>query len=318
MQRLRPACQSLILAALLLPSASHPAPGQPSASAGTGDAARAVPDTAGTAAGLPDTLRPVNTTKLVIVAGTVAGAMVGIHLYQESGWWKHNRAPFHFREDLSYGRSVDKIGHFYGTSLWAYSLKKVLGWADLPEDRALYYGSAGAFLFQTFVEIEDGFSAWGFDRIDFLCDLGGALWPVAQRHSGVLRELDLKMSYRPSSLLNTSAGGGFAGQKHLVFDDYEGQTFWLAFPPDRLLPGGAARIWPDFLDVAVGYGVRDVSGVNGEPYSVVFIALDYDARKIIPQTSPFLVTLSEILNFIHFPSPALRIHPTTAFFGLYF
>ena len=93
----------------------------------------------------------VNKTRLYIVGGAMAASMIGIHLYQESGWWKYNRAPFHFREDLTYGRSVDKIGHFYGTTLWAYSLRKVLGWANVPERAALYYGSAGAFLFQTFV-----------------------------------------------------------------------------------------------------------------------------------------------------------------------
>jgi hypothetical protein len=266
----------------------------------------------------PDSLEPVNTTRLTIVAGAMAAAMVGIHLYQESGWWKYNRAPFHFREDLTYGRSVDKIGHFYGTMLWSYSLRKVLLWAGVPGREAMFYGSAGALAFQTFLEVEDGFSTWGFDRLDFLCDLGGALWPIAQHHSGALRAVDLKLSYKPSSLLNTSAGGGFAGQKHLVMDDYEGQTYWLSLPPEQLLPGPAARLWPDFLRVAVGYGVRDVSGAGGDPYSVVFIGLDYDMKKIIPQTSSFLVTLSEVLDFIHFPAPAVRISPTAVLYGIYY
>ena len=265
-----------------------------------------------------DTGEGVNTARLYIVGGVMAAGMVGIHLYQESGWWKYNRTPFHFREDLTYGRSVDKIGHFYGTGLWAFSLRKILGWANVPDRSALLLGSAGAFLFQTFVEVEDGFSAWGFARVDFLSDLGGALWPIAQYHSDALSRIDIKMSYKPTSLLNKPSGGGFAGQKHLVMDDYEGQTFWLALSPDDLLPHAAASVWPDFLDVAVGYGVRDVSSIAGEPYSVVFIGLDYDMKKIIPQTSSFLVTLSDVLNFIHFPAPALRIHPTTVAYGLYY
>ncbi len=265
-----------------------------------------------------DSAAGVDRTRLIIVGGAMAGAMVGIHLYQESGWWKHNRAPFHFREDLTYGRSVDKIGHFYGTALWAFSLRKVLGWANVPDRRAMYFGSAGAFLFQTFVEVEDGFSAWGFDRVDFLADLGGALWPIGQYHSGFLAGIDLKLSYRPTPLLHSPSGGGFAGQEHLLMDDYEGQTFWLSVSPDDLLPRAAAALWPDVLRVAAGYGVRDVSGVSGKPYSVVFIGFDYDMRNIIPQTSPFLVTLSQVLNFIHFPAPALRISPNAVLYGFYF
>ncbi len=265
-----------------------------------------------------DTLAGIDRTRLIIVGGAMAGAMVGIHLYQESGWWKHNRAPFHFREDLTYGRSVDKIGHFYGTALWAFSLRKVLGWARVPDRQAMYLGSAGAFLFQTFVEVEDGFSAWGFDRVDFLSDLGGALWPIGQHHSSFLAGIDLKLSYRPTPLLHSPSGGGFVGQKHLLMDDYEGQTFWLSVSPDDLLPHAAASLWPDFLRVAAGYGVRDVSGVSGEPYSVVFIGFDYDMKKIIPQSTPFLVTLSQVLDFIHFPAPAIRIHPNSVLYGFYF
>lgn len=264
----------------------------------------------------PDSGGGPDRTKLIIVGSVMAGAMVGIHLYQESGWWKHNRAPFHFREDLTYGRSVDKIGHFYGTSLWAWSLAGVLRWAEVPERQAVYLGAGGALLFQTFVEVEDGFSAWGFDRVDFLANLGGALWPIARHHSAAARAVDLKLSYRPSSLLDQSSGGGFVGQKHLVMDDYEGQTYWLSASPEALLPGAAGRWWPGFLRVAVGYGVRGVSGPV--PYSVVYLGLDYDPRRIIPRTSSFLVTLGEVLNFIRFPAPAIRISPGTVLYGLYY
>lgn len=260
----------------------------------------------------------IHKTRLYIVGGVMAASMIGVHLYQESGWWKYNRAPFHFREDFTYGRSVDKIGHVYGTMLWAYGLRRTLQWTNMREESALYYGSAGAAMFQTFVEVEDGLSAWGFDRVDFLCDLAGAAWPIAQYHSPFMRKFDLKLSYSPSPLLNQHGGGGFAGQKHLLVDDYEGQTFWMAVKVNEFLPEQADPFWPDFLNIAVGYGVRDVSEVSGEAYSVVFIGLDYDMKKIIPQTSSFLVTLSDILNFIHLPAPAIRISPSTILYGLFY
>jgi len=53
-----------------------------------------------------------NAIDALVPRSLALGTMIGIHLYQESGWWKYNRAPFHFREDLEYGLGVDKIeGH---------------------------------------------------------------------------------------------------------------------------------------------------------------------------------------------------------------
>ena len=89
-----------------------------------------------------DTAAGINHTRLIIVGGAMAGAMVGIHLYQESGWWEYNRAPFHFREDLTYGRSVDKSAISTGRHSGPL-LRKALGW--VPDHRAMYLGSRAFF-----------------------------------------------------------------------------------------------------------------------------------------------------------------------------
>jgi hypothetical protein len=256
--------------------------------------------------------------RLAIVGGLLAGAMVSIHIYQQNGWWADNRRSFHFQEDLTYGRSVDKIGHFYGASLMTFAVKNAVEWANVNERDALWMGAGASLLFQTYVEIEDGFSTWGFDRVDFAADVAGAAWPLAQYHFPLLQNIDLKMSYLPSDLIHNSGGAGFKGQKHLMMDDYEGQTFWLSLKINNALPAETEKYWPDFLNLAVGYGARDIAATSTEPYSVVFVALDYDMTKIIPQSSPFLRTLSQTLNFIHFPAPAVRIAPSAVWYGLYF
>lgn len=242
--------------------------------------------------------------------------MAAIHLYQQQGWWADNRAPFHFEEDLDYGLWVDKIGHFYGTTVWSYSIRKTLEWANVPERASLWWGSGGALLFQTFLEVEDGFSTWGFDRVDFAFDVLGAAWPIAQYYVPELQSFNLKLSYHPSPLLGTAGGEGFEGQKHLVFDDYEGQTFWLSVRVHDFLPEGAKSVWPDFLCLAVGYGARDITGANPTP--VVFIAPDLDMTRIIPANTSFLKTLGEALNFIHMPLPAVQISPGAIWYGIYF
>ncbi|HUL43040.1 MAG TPA: hypothetical protein VLY03_01650 [Bacteroidota bacterium] len=274
------------------------------------------PDSVDTSAGQSPGDQQVDKGRLALVGGTLVLSMVTIHIYQQNGWWKDNRAPFHFQEDLVYGLNVDKFGHFYGATLMEFAVSKCLEWANVSEESALYFGSGGALLFQTYVEVEDGFSAWGFDRVDFASDLAGSLWPIARYHFPVLRNIDMKLSYHPSSLLGEPGGTGFKGQKHLMIDDYEGQTIWFSVKVGQLLPESFRKIWPEFLGVSLGYGVRNVAGVN--PHRVYFLAPDLDVTKIIPPSTSFLKTLGQALNFIHLPLPAVQFLPGSVWYGLYF
>ncbi|HTK81757.1 MAG TPA: DUF2279 domain-containing protein [Bacteroidota bacterium] len=259
----------------------------------------------------------INTGRLWLVGGTLLTSMVVIHVYQQNGWWKENRAPFHFQEDLVYGLSVDKIGHFFGGYLMGYSIQKCVEWANVPECSAVWIGAAGGLLFQTYVEVEDGFSTWGFDRVDFASDVLGSAWLVGRYYVPSLRNVDLKMSYHSSSLLGTAGGSGFKGQQHLVIDDYEGQTFWMSVKMHNILPKSPfQRYWPSFLCLAVGYGARDVAGVS--PYRVLVLAPDLDMTEIIPRNTSFLKTLGEVLNFIHLPLPAVQVSPNAIWYGVYF
>lgn len=255
-----------------------------------------------------------NTTRLTIVAGGVAAVMTGIHLYQSNGWWKDNRRSFHFREDLRYALQVDKIGHFYGGNLLTFLLGRAFRWADYSPRTSLLLGAGVSSLFQTYIEIEDGFSTWGFDRVDFAANLAGAWYPVLQDAVPALRDFNVKFSYVPSP--NIHQPGAFPGQKRLLMDDYEGQTFWLSVRVNHLLPGAWEPVWPDFLALAVGYGARDILG--RDPYPVLFLSLDYDMTRIVPRSTAFLRTLGEALDYVHFPAPAVRISPSAVWYGLYF
>ena len=251
--------------------------------------------------------------RLAIVGGALGATIAGIHIYQMNGWWKENRTSFHFREDLNYSRNIDKIGHVYAGSVLTFVFSKALEWGNVPESKALLLGAGASLLFQTYVELEDGFSAWGFDRVDFASDVVGAWYPVVQHHIPYLKNFNLKLSYLPSQNINKP--GGYPGQKHLVMDDYEGQVFWLSLNVHNLLPRDFARVWPEFLPLAIGIKGRDIE--NSNAHLEFYVALDYDMTKILPDTG-FLRTVGEALNFIHFPSPAVRISPGVVFYGLYF
>lgn len=262
----------------------------------------------------------IHPVRFAIITGGVAATIATIHIYQANGWWKGNSSSFHFQEDLTYGRSVDKLGHFYAGTVAAFILREAYGWAGLSEEAALYWGSGGAFLFQTYIEVTDGFHTWGFDRVDFAANLAGAAWPIAQYHSSFLRNFDFKFSYHPSQVLNENCGLGFQGQKHIIFDDYEGQTLWLSAKVKNLLPE-SWKFWPTPLQLSLGYRVRDVcapAGSNRKPYSALLLALDLDMTKVIPDDTPFLRLLGNALNFIKFPMPAVQISPDAIWYGFYF
>lgn len=258
----------------------------------------------------------IHPVRLGIVGGTLLGGMAAIHIYQNNGWWKDNRRSFHFQEDLKYGLSVDKIGHFYGATAMTFVIRKSLLWANLSEESALLWGAGSAAMFQTFIEVQDGFSRWGFDRVDFAMNIAGAAWPVAQYYSPFLQNFDFKFSYHPSPLLNNPGGVGFQGQQHIVFDDYEGQTLWFGIKVGKLLPDVARQFWPSFLGIALGYGARNITSTN--PERAYFIGLDVDMREVIPNDTPLLRTLGEALNFFRMPLPAIQLTPNTVWYGIYF
>jgi hypothetical protein len=256
----------------------------------------------------------VNGARLAIIGGTVAVAVTAIHIYQSNAWWRTNRAPFHVKEDLIYAHNIDKLGHFYAGTLLTSLFSRGLQWSNVPDRPALVWGAVGSTLFQTYIEIEDGFSAyWGFDRVDFAADILGAWYPLIQQWVPPLQNVNMRFSYIPKT---EGSQGAISGQTHNMFDDYEGQTIWLAFTMKNILPRGMDRWWPDFLCLSLGVAVRN----NNSPdrYLAWFIAPDLDMTKIIPRDTAFLRTLGDLLNFIHFPLPALRFAPNVVWYGIYF
>jgi hypothetical protein len=261
-----------------------------------------------------DSASSVNPVKIAVVGGVAGGTMVAIHLYQQNAWWKEHRTSFHFREDLSYACNIDKLGHIYASSALAFGLGKSFLWAGLDERSSLFWGAMGSSLFETFVEFEDGFSAyWGFDRVDFAADLVGAWYPYIQYHVPALRNIQMRFSYLPK---NAGEASAIPGQTRTIFDDYEGQTLWFTVTPKGLLPETWAKWWPGFLALSLGVSVRN--NVSPDRYLEWYLAPDLDMREIIPGDTAFLRGLGEALNYFHFPTPAVRIAPGVVWYGLYF
>ncbi len=252
----------------------------------------------------------INYTRVALASGCVVSAGTAVYHYQLNAWWKHWRKPFHFQEDLVYGKSVDKIGHTWNGAFTNFILKKSYRWAGLGEETAHWIGAIGGSLFLSFIEIQDGFSQWGFDRVDAAANIAGSFYPLLQYYVPEFKNLGFKASYYPRQY---GKAGNIPGQIHTPVDDYEGQTFWLSIKTGKIFP----KIFPDFLNLSVGYSVRNLND-QSKQYGMILLAPDFDFSEIIPQNTEFLKTIGEGLDYFKFPTPAIQISPRVIWFGLYY
>lgn len=262
-------------------------------------------------ANIPPTVNPLETdidyTTLIGVGGLTLGIGIGVHIYQANAWWQEQDSKFRIVNDWEYALWLDKMGHFFGTALIAHGLSAGFEAANVDLEKSAIYGAIGAFAFETFVEIEDGFGPqWGFSPGDFAADFLGALYTVGQYYYPTLKHIQPRVSYYPSEKYRNGE------HKGNIIDDYAGQKYWLAFRMKELLPGKISDYWPSFLMLSVGMGLRDWDGFGGGKQDI-FIALDFDAESI-PLYGPVWQFVKNTLNFIHFPMPGIRITPDTAAF----
>jgi len=242
------------------------------------------------------------------------GSIAAIHFYQSNAWWSGRTGKFRIIEDWDYALSVDKLGHFYSPVILAHAFSIGFEAAKVDYGTGIWWSSAAALLFQLYVEVYDGFAQdWGFSTGDAISDLAGAAYPVLQYYYPVLYNFQPRFSYWPVKL---GKEGHNQGQKIIMVDDYEGQKFWLSMRVHNLFGEGFKKIWPDFLMLSVGYGVRDLDGRGGGK-SDIFIALDIDYEKI-PLYGSFWQMVKNSLGYIKFPMPAIRITNGVAFFGFAF
>ena len=244
-----------------------------------------------------------------ITAGVVGGACTGLYLYQKNAWWSSNRSDFHIQEDGGYSLNADKLGHFYGGYIVSYLIGEGIIASGVPFRTATALGALGGMLYQTFVEIQDGYgSNWGFSPSDAIANYLGAWYYLAQHEVPVLQNFTPKVQFVPSRWV------GDRPMKHetAVFDDYHSMTYHLSFEMDNILPNSFKQFWPDWLNLSIGYNVRNMEYFDDNSNSLIerniVIGLDYNLTKLIPETNSNIVNwLVQTFNHYKFPSPAIVI-----------
>ncbi|MCC6864717.1 MAG: DUF2279 domain-containing protein [Ignavibacteria bacterium] len=252
---------------------------------------------------LPQTKYKINYIKFGAITGVTAGAFWWLHNYQKNAWWKDQRGSFHFANDWAYAMSADKFGHFFDGAFIQALYRGAFEWVGFNPTAAQWIAAAFSIAYMTDIEIEDGFATtWGFSPGDQICNVTGALYPVAQYYWKPLRSFNLKWSYYPSEEITS-------GNKNGAFlDDYNGQTMWLSVNIHDFLGKKAKNFWPDYLNIVVGRGVNNYTEFD-KRYSDIYLGLDLNWEKIIPGNSTFMLWFKNVINhFRFFPLPALRFN----------
>ena len=249
------------------------------------------------------------------LAGTAyVGGMTGLYYL----WYKdYDQSGFHTINDNKAWLQVDKIGHVFS----AYQMGRVaytgFRWAGLDEKKSVWIGGTYGFLFLTTVEIFDGFSTnWGFSWGDVMANAAGSGLFIGQQLLWKEQRIQLKFSYSPSKYAQYNPNLLGSNHTERFLKDYNAQTYWLSINPQSF--SSSRRIFPKWLNIAVGYGAKGMTGTYYNPEEVdgvaipnfnrtrqFYLSLDLDLTKI-KTNSEFLRLVLEVANMVKIPFPTLE------------
>lgn len=265
----------------------------------------------------PDSLSKKRVKTISFVGGGFYGITMSA-LYVT--WYKpYSTGKFHTFNDNSEWEGMDKIGH----SLSAYQLshygREALWYAGMNNTKSTLYGAGYAMLFQTTIEVFDGFSeGWGFSWGDMAANTIGASFYVGQQLLWKEQRFSIKLSYSPTEYAQYRPNLLGRSWNERMLKDYNGQTYWLSGNIASFLPEKSK--FPKWINVAGGYGANGMLGGHGNPtdvdgvpipqfdrYRQFYFSLDVDFTKI-PTRSKMLKTVFIALSFIKIPFPAIEFN----------
>jgi hypothetical protein len=243
-------------------------------------------------------------------------------------WYKgRERVPFHFYNDNKGYLQVDKFGHTFGAYVYSYIGYHYLLTSGYTRKDALLYGATLGLVLQTPIEIMDGIhEGYGFSLGDMAANTMGSAIVIGQELVFKEQIIKYKFSYWESDYARKANGYLGTNSFNRIFKDYNGQTYWLSCPINKILPN---KLTPDWLNIAVGYGAngmygefKNISEYNGVAiptttrYRQYLLSLDIDWTRIKCK-SKFLKILLKGLTFVKLPFPTLEYNSKGKFKGYY-
>ena len=260
------------------------------------------------------TTSSINKQRMYLVSGFTGAWMVGSYVVHMEPWWSGEKNGFRVKYDWwnNTWLEVDKFGHFYSNIIMTEFVAASYEFAGVSRRKSLWIGALSSTILFTSFELTDaGFEDWGFSVPDYVANVLGAGYPILQDYVPLLQNFNFKLGYWPSEYYNAedNTKPGFINYDPYTYPsgDYDGMTYWLSANVNNLLPEGAQPYWPDWLNLAVGYGARDLPQANDAiKIRELYFGFDYNLEAL-PVNNPMLRNALAFANAIHFPAPAIRI-----------
>ncbi len=243
----------------------------------------------------------------VIIGSSVAytATLVGL----SSIWYsQYDKQSFHFFNDASEWKQVDKVGHFYSAFQLSAIGSKLLQWSNVSKSKSDQFGSLTSFFIMSSIEVLDGYSAgYGASGSDMLANALGASFYLGQNLIWNETRIYPKFSFHRTDyppLRPNTLGSTFLEE---VIKDYNGQTYWLSVDMDKFIR------FPKWLNLSVGYGANGMvyanesqnSAAGYNSYRQYYLGLDFDLTAYRSK-SKALNTLIFFVNMIKLPAPSLE------------
>lgn len=242
---------------------------------------------------------------------TYAGSMAALSYTWYS---KYEKSGFHWFNDNKEWLQMDKAGHsFTGYQLNSF-LFKGFEYSGFSKKKALIYSGISTQLAMASIDFFDGFSAkWGASWGDLLSNFSGTSLFTIQKALSNEKWLIPKFSFSRSSYYQyhpEALGSSFAEN---VLKDYNGQTYWLSFPLQRV-----HKSIPGWICLSVGYGANgmiygnenipdgQVPEIYVERYRQYYLSADIDFSAIKTR-SKILKGVFNTINVLKIPFPAIEL-----------
>ena len=153
---------------------------------------------------------------------------------------------------------MDKAGHAWSAFVLSEATSSYFQSNGYNSKQAANLGLASSLLFQTTIEYFDGRSKkWGASTGDLGANFFGAFWSWGQRRLFGKVKIPIKLSVSLSNLAEQRPNVLGKSFPERLLKDYNAQTYWLNFQPNRF---NFKNKGPRWLGFSVGYGAHGMVG----------------------------------------------------------
>jgi hypothetical protein len=232
--------------------------------------------------------------------GVYFGVLVALHYYQEVTFWSATQS-FRIRDNWDESLSANYFGHAIAGYYISYVSTQAFIASGISYKLAPVYGALTGLGYQVYVEVLDGFgSDFSLSPYEMYANVLGVTYFTLSQYIPSLQNWTPKYSYWPS----TWYGQLPKAASQTPIDDYSAWNFWVSGNINNITNGSLKPFWPSWLNVAVGYGARNL-GYPDES-RLITLSLDYDLVKLLPDGSNSWNWFKQTLNFVKLPSPTIE------------